>query len=138
MRINVVTLGVDDLDRAVRFYTLLGFTKSSASQGDVAFFQVGPMVLALYPGAKLAKDAGVRARKGGFDNVTLAFNAESEIEVDKAMEAARDCGAKIVKTARKTIWGGYSGYFADPDGHLWEVVYNPFWKIDENDNVILP
>jgi catechol 2,3-dioxygenase-like lactoylglutathione lyase family enzyme len=137
-RLNLVTLGVKDLDRSVRFYTGLGFRKSSASQGDVAFFQLGPMAISLYPTSKLAEDAAVPAKRSGFDNVTLAHNAKSEKEVDDVMREAEKEGAKVVKKPRKTFWGGYSGYFADPDGHLWEVAHNPSWKFDDNDNVILP
>ncbi len=137
-RMNVVTLGVKDLDRSVRFYASLGFERSKASQDDVAFFQLGPIVLSLYPTGKLAEDAAVPARRSGFDNITLAHNAKSEKEVDDTVKEAENAGAKVVKKPQKTFWGGYSGYFADPDGHLWEVAYNPFWRFDENDNVILP
>lgn len=137
-RLSVVTLGVEDFDRSVRFYTGLGFSKSKASQDDVAFFQLGGLVLALYPADKLAGDAGVSGERSGFDGIALAHNAKSEKEVDSVLKEAEKCGGKIVKEGQKAFWGGFSGYFADPDGHLWEVAHNPFWKFDDDDNVILP
>ncbi len=137
-RINIVTLGVKDFERAVNFYQKgLGWKLAKASQGDIAFFSLNGIVLALYPYEKLAEDAKVPAGNG-FGGMTLAHNAKSEAEVDEILKIAGEAGAKIVKPAEKVFWGGYSGYFSDPDGYLWEVAYNPFFQFDVNDNLLLP
>jgi len=94
-------------------------------------------VLALYPRHLLAEDATVSAEGGGFSGVTLAHNVASEREADEVLRQAERAGARIVKPAQKVFWGGYSGYFADPDGHLWEVVYNPHWQLDEQGRVLI-
>jgi catechol 2,3-dioxygenase-like lactoylglutathione lyase family enzyme len=137
-RINIVTLGVKDFERAVNFYQKgLGWKLAKASQDDIAFFSLSGIVLALYPYEKLAEDAKVQAGSG-FGGITLAHNAKSEAEVDEILKIAGEAGAKIVKPAEKVFWGGYSGYFSDPDGYLWEVAYNPFFQFDVNDNLLLP
>lgn len=138
-RFHVITLGVEDFQRAVAFYeTGLGWKKSSASQNDIAFFQLGGIVLALYPKRLLAEDANVSDKGTGFSGITIAYNTKSEQEVDEVLRKVEALGAKIIKPAQKVFWGGYSGYFKDPDGHLFEVAYNPFWDFDENDNLVLP
>jgi uncharacterized protein len=138
-KLSIVTLGVKDFERALQFYQQgLGWQPSSASQDDVAFFPLGGVVLALYPRDKLAEDAQVSSEGSGFSGITLAYNTKSEIEVDEVLQAVEKLGAKIVKKAQKVFWGGYSGYFADPEGHLWEVAWNPFFGFDEADNLILP
>ena len=138
-KLNLITLGVDDIDKALDFYeTGLGWKKSSASQDDIAFFQLGGIVLSIYPRKLLAKDATVDDKATGFSGITISHNAKSEQEVDDVLKEVEKLGATIIKRAEKVFWGGYSGYFKDPDGHLFEVAYNPFWKLDENDNVILP
>jgi catechol 2,3-dioxygenase-like lactoylglutathione lyase family enzyme len=138
-RLSLVTLGVRDFERSLQFYRDgLGWRPSSASQGDVAFFQLSGVVLALYPRDKLAEDARVSPQGSGFSGITLAYNAKSQEEVDQVLQTVENLGAKIVKKAENVFWGGYSGYFADPDGHLWEVAWNPFFGFDESDNLILP
>src|SRR5579885_3637377 len=124
-RLNIVTLGVSDTARSRRFYEALGWKASSASQGDIVFFQLGGMVLALYSREALAEDATVAAAGSGFRGVTLAQNVRSKEEVARALKVAEAAGAKILKPAQDVFWGGHSGYFADPDGHLWEVAWNP-------------
>ncbi len=138
-KLNIITLGVKDFDRAMRFYRDgLGWKPSSASQGDIAFFPMGGVVLAVYPRQALADDVTVTPRGSGFKGVTISYNAKSQEEVDTVLQAVEKVGAKIVKPAAQASWGGYSGYFADPDGHLWEVAWNPFFEFDESDNLKLP
>jgi hypothetical protein len=138
-RIHLITLGVRDLERALQFYqTGLGWQPSSASQDEVAFFQLGGLVLGLYPRDKLAEDARVNPAGSGFSGITLAYNTRSQAEVDEVLQTVEKLGATLVKPAEKVFWGGYSGYFADPDGHLWEVAWNPFFPFDESDNLVLP
>jgi predicted lactoylglutathione lyase len=138
-KLNLVTLGVRDFERSLQFYKEgLGWQPSSASQGDVAFFPLGGVVLGLYPREKLAEDAQVDAAGSGFSGITLAYNTKSQEEVDEVLQTVESLGAKIVKKGQKVFWGGYNGYFADLDGHLWEVAWNPFWEFDEADNLVLP
>jgi catechol 2,3-dioxygenase-like lactoylglutathione lyase family enzyme len=137
-RISLVTLGVADIARSRAFYEALGWTASSASSPEVAFFQGNGLALALYGRAALAEDAEVEDRPSGFSGITLAYNGRSEAEVDEVFAAAVKAGAQAVKIPRKTVWGGYSGYFADPDWHLWEVAFNPSFALDEAGNLTLP
>jgi uncharacterized protein len=138
-RISLVTLGVTDLERSLRFYRDgLGWRPSSASvEGDVAFFQVGPLVLALWSRAELAKDAG-QFDGGGWGGITLAHNVRSEEEADAAVARAIEAGGRLLKAAGPTDWGGYSGYIADPDGHPWEIAWNPGWPIEDDGSIRLP
>ena len=132
-RINMITLGVDDLERAVKFYRDgLGFPQLE-SPPTVAFFTLNGTWLGLYGREALAEDAEVPAEGSGFNSFALAHNLDSEAEVDKALEEAVAAGATLVKPAQKVFWGGYSGYFKDPDGHLWEVAHNPFTWIGPKD-----
>lgn len=128
-RLSLVTLGVEHFDRAVAFYRDgLGLPLQPQSSGDVAFFGLAGVWLALYPRHLLAEDAGVPAAGSGFRGFTLAHNLRSEPEVDALIAQACAAGATLVKPAQKTFWGGYSGYFADPEGFLWEIAHNPhFW-----------
>ncbi len=136
--IHIITLGVANMARALAFYEEgLGWKRSSASQGDIVFYQLSGMVFALYPHDKLAEDVGVMAAKQGFSGVTIAYNTTSEEEVDSVLTKVTSLGAKIVKPATKVFWGGYSGYFEDLDGHLFEVAYNPFVTFDANGNLKL-
>lgn len=137
-RISMITLGVADLAASTAFYEKLGFEKSSASQESVTFFKLKGTVLGLFGRAALAADAGVEEAGSGFRAVTLSHNLASEAAVDEAFAHALACGATAVKQPEKVFWGGYSGYFADPDGHLWELAYNPFAAIDENGFMQLP
>ena len=136
-RLTLITLGVGEIARARKFYEALGFKAGRASEESVTFFPAGGVVLALFGRAALAEDATVADSKPEFSGVALAHNARSEADVDKAMAEAIAAGAKLVKPAGKTFWGGYAGYFADPDGHLWEVAHNPYFKLDEAGRVVL-
>jgi uncharacterized protein len=137
-RISIITLGVADLNRSREFYERLGWRRSMAGNEGIVFFQAGGMALALYPREELAKDASVSPDGQGFRGVTLAYNARSRAEVDSVIEEARAAGAGIVKHAQDAFWGGYSGYFADPDGFLWEVVWNPFFTIADDGSIQIP
>lgn len=126
-KISLITLGVADFAKSLKFYKDLGFKTHNYKDGeDVAFFEMEGACLSLYLRDKLAEDATVNSQGGGFRGITLAHNVSSKEEVDKVFEFALSIGAKAVKKPRDVFWGGYSGYFADPDGHLWEVAYNPF------------
>jgi hypothetical protein len=138
-KLSIVTLGVNDLNRSLRFYQDgLGWNPSSSSQDSIIFFDLGGVGLALFPVDELAKDATVSAERAGFSGITLAHNAKSIEEVDAVLQTAEQAGAKIIKKAQKASWGGYSGYFADPDGYLWEVAWNPFIEFDEKGALIFP
>lgn len=128
-RLSLVTLGVSDVARARGFYQALGFTLSPASQAEVAFFDLGGVVLSLWSRDALSADAGLPVARG-FGGVSLAHNVRSRAEVDRVLAQAQSAGATILRPAHETAWGGYSGYFADPDGHPWEVAHNPFWTLD--------
>lgn len=136
-RMSMVTLGVADLDRSRRFYEESLGWKIGAAEGQIVFFQLNGMILALYPRDELAKDAQVSSEGGGFTGVTLAYCACSKEEVDNIFSQLETAGARIVKKPQNVFWGGYSGYFADPDGYLWEVAWNPCWRLDERGNVFL-
>ena len=124
-RISFITLGVGDLARSIRFYVdVLGLAQLP-SPPTVAFFEMGKTWLALYPRDELAADAGVPADGGGFAGFTLAHNVRSPEEVDALLHHVAACGGQIVKQGQTAFWGGYTGYFADPDGFLWEVAWNP-------------
>ena len=132
-RMSMITLGVDDLARSVRFYRDgLGFPQLESSPG-VAFFTLNGSWLGLYSRAELAQYATVAAAGEGFNSLSIAHNLASEEEVDAAMSEAIAAGATLVKTPQQVFWGGYSGYFKDPDGHLWELAYNPFEWIGPKD-----
>ena len=127
-RISMITLGVSDLAVAIEFYRDgLGFPRMESSP-DVAFFTLDGAWLGLYPRRALAEDATVSPEGGGFAGFTLAHNVASETEVDQVISQAVSAGATLVKKPQTVFWGGYSGYFKDPDGYLWEVAFNPhFW-----------
>lgn len=132
-RISMITLGVRDLAASIRFYEEgLGFPRLD-SPPDVAFFTLDGTWLGLYGREALAEDAAVPAEGYGFAGFALAHNVASEAEVDSVVEQAVAAGATLVKPPQKVFWGGYSGYFADPDGHLWEVAYNPMMWIGPGD-----
>ena len=136
-RLSLVTLGVADLARSARFYEDgLGWRRGTDDEG-VVFFQMPGTILSLYPRAALAEDVGVAELASAPAAVTLAYNTRSRDEVDELIAKAVSAGASLVKAAKDAFWGGYSGYFADPDGHLWEVAFNPFWEIDEQGGIKL-
>ena len=136
--VSIVTLGVSDLARSSEFYARLEWKKSSASSEGIVFFQAGGMALALYPRAELAKDANVSTEGSGFCGVTIAYNTRTHDEVDSVLAEAERAGARIIKPAQEAFWGGYSGYFADPDGFLWEVAWNPSFPIAADGAIRLP
>ena len=138
-RISVITLGVTDLSRSCRFYEDgLGWEASGRSTADIIFFQVGGMVLALYSSKALAEDAHLVNDGTGFGGMTLAYNVRQRKDVEAVLAEAQVAGAKLLKAAEDTDWGGYSGYFADPDGYPWEVAWNPHWSLMEDGSVQLP
>jgi len=137
-RISIITLGVSDLTRSREFYEQLGWRRSMAKAEGIVFFQAGGIALALYSKEELAKDANVPAAGEGFNRMTIAYNARSREDVDDVLDEARSIGAKIVKPAQEAFWGGYSGYFADPDGFLWEIAWNPFFSITEDGALRIP
>jgi catechol 2,3-dioxygenase-like lactoylglutathione lyase family enzyme len=125
-RISFITLGVRDLERATRFYKdVLGLPQLPSPPGVVSFFEMGRTWLSLYPREDLAADAGVPAEGSGFSGIALAHNVRSEAEVDQLLAEAAAGGGRMIKPGHATDWGGYAGYFADPDGFLWEVAWNP-------------
>ena len=130
-RVSLITLGVADLGRARSFYEALGFKASSAGGGQVVFLQAGPMALCLWTRAELAEDAGVSDGPLGFRGIALAHNVRAKDAVDATLLEAERAGAKITRAAHDADWGGRSGYFADPDGHLWDVAWNPQMVIAE-------
>lgn len=137
-RITVITLGVDDLERAVRFYRdglglpTEGIIGQEFEYGAVAFFDLqAGLKLAVWPRRSIAMDAGLLLARGGATEFTLGHNVASKTEVDTVMQQAREAGALIVKPAQETFWGGYAGYFHDPDKHLWEIVWNPLLLPDD-------
>ena len=136
-RLSLVTLGVQDLARARAFYEAIGLKAAAASQGDVVFFKMAGLVLSLYPRSLLAEDAQVSAEGSGFSGISLARNLDSPADVDAAIAEAVAAGATLVKAGQPVFWGGYSGYFADPDGHLWEVAHNPYMPFDDRNIPIL-
>ena len=137
-RLSYVTLGVEDLERALRFYRdglglpTAGIVGPQDEEGGVVFFEMaGGVVLALWPRTSLARDAGLPLGPTSSTDFTLAHNVASTGEVDAVMEEAGKAGARILKPPQKTFWGGYSGYFQDPDGHVWEVAWNPDYRIPD-------
>jgi hypothetical protein len=130
-RLSLITLGISDLARAKKFYEALGWKTGAAPDDDVAFFQAGCMVFALWDRAKLAEDSAV-TEGSGWGGITLAYNTRSQEEVDQVIDEARKAGATIGREPGETFWGGYSGVFIDPDGYPWEVAHHPGWTIEED------
>ncbi|MFG1398822.1 VOC family protein [Roseixanthobacter pseudopolyaromaticivorans] len=139
LRLHLVTLGVAALPRAIAFYDALGLVRRDRGTQGVAFFEAGNVVLALFPRPALAADATmVDSGPGGFSGIALAFNVAGEGEVDATLAAAQAAGGTVVKAGQRVFWGGYSGYFTDPDGHVWEVAHNPFFPFDDAGRLVLP
>lgn len=137
-RISLITLGVDDLERSLHFYrdglglVTAGIIGTELEDGAVVFIDLqAQLKLALYPRKSLLKDAGLPVAERGAPALSIAHNVSSRTEVDQVMAQAASAGAVIVKPAQDTFWGGYAGYFQDPDGHLWEVAWNPAWAVAE-------
>lgn len=137
-RISLVTLGVRDMARSRAFYEALGYAPRQGSGESVTFLAAGGTLLGLYGRAALAGDAMVLDRPTGFAAVTLAENLVSPEAVDQRLAAAVRAGATLLKEGQETFWGGYGGYFADPDGHIWEIAYNPFWPLGPDGEITLP
>ncbi len=137
-KLNLITLGVDDFQKSLAFYEKgLGWNKSGKSLDGLALFDMGGIILALHPRQELAEDTTLPYQPTTFSGLTISYNTKSEKEVDEILKKVVRLGATIVKPAQKVYWGGYSGYFKDLDGYLFEVAYNPFWELDENHNVKL-
>jgi predicted lactoylglutathione lyase len=137
--LSLLTLGVSDLKRSVTFYESLGFVRKAKGAGGVGFFKAGAMAFAVWSADELAKDANADAGDvSSFRGVALAWNCRSQEEVDAVIARARSAGAKVQKPPQETFWGGYNGYFTDPDGHLWEVAHNPHWPLSEDGQLMLP
>jgi catechol 2,3-dioxygenase-like lactoylglutathione lyase family enzyme len=140
-RFTVITLGVSEMRRSIAFYTSLGFARKFRATGEaVAFFDTGGTVIALYPWTELARDAALpdKPHPSGFRGVTLAWNCRSMAEVDAALAFALSKGASLLKPAQATDYGGYAAYFADPDGHVWEIVVAPGIDVGDDARVYLP
>jgi predicted lactoylglutathione lyase len=137
-RISVITLGVRDLRESQAFYERLGWKRSTLDAEGVVFFQVGGMVLSLFSRQDLAKEAHLSPEGSGFCGMALTYNTRSKDEVDEILEHAEAAGARILKPAQTAFWGGYSGYFSDPDGFPWEVAWNPGFQLAPDGRVTLP
>ena len=136
--LTLVTLGVSNLDNSIAFYETLGFKRKARNAEGVGFFQAGAITFAVWPADELAKDANfAMAEAPAFRGVALAWNCRSVSDVDAAIERARGVGATVLKAAQQTFWGGYVGYFADPDGHLWEVAHNPGFPLSDDGRLLL-
>ena len=138
-RLSLITLGVSSLERSYQFYTELGFPTSSNPDDNVIFFKTSGTRLALYPFEKLLEDIshGLSITNPGFSGITIAHNTREKSEVDSILEKAESIGAKILKPAQDVFWGGYSGYFADPDGYVWEIAYADLWEFNDDGSLIL-
>jgi len=138
-RVNLVTLGVADVAASTAFYERLGWKRSEkASAAEITFLALDNLVLGLYGRAALAAEMNLENTPEGPASFALAINLESEAAVDAAFATAVEAGARVLAPAKKMHWGGYSGYFADPDGHAWEVAYNPIFPLDKDGRMTLP
>ncbi len=139
-RMSLITLGVEDLARSVAFYEALGWRRSSASvEGEVAFFHMTGSQLGLWARTSLAGDAGLEAGEPpAFRGISLAINVEEPSEVARVLDEAATAGGQVLRPASQAEWGGTTGYFADPDGHVWEVAHNPFFPLDDSGAMHLP
>ena len=137
-RVSLITLGVDDVSRARSFYEALGWRGQQVE--DAVFFQAGGLAIVLWRRSALADDAGVSdaGETRGFRSIALAHNVRSRKEVDQALDQAERAGAEITRSAADTFYGGYAGYFADPNGHVWEVAYNPGFMLTDDGSLVLP
>lgn len=133
-RLSLITIAATDVERSKAFYDALGWR--GHIQEDVVFYQVGGIVVALWGRAQLAEDSVV-TDSGGWGGVTLAYNTRSEAEVDAVLAEAAAAGGRVLRPGAATSWGGYSGVFADPEGHPWEVAHNPFWTVTDDGRTLL-
>ncbi|WP_407493707.1 VOC family protein [Pseudooceanicola sp. MF1-13] len=136
-RVSLITLGVEDLARSRAFYEALGWQAADQAPG-VVFFRLHGMALGLFGKDDLAKDQGRPGAPLGIGAVTLAQNFQDRDGVDAAYQAAIDAGATELKRPEEVFWGGYSGYYSDPDGHVWELAYNPFWTVNDDGTLTIP
>lgn len=138
--LTLVTLGVGNLERSIAFYETMGFRRKSRNAEGVGFFQAGACAIAVWRSDELAKDANFACEgmAPAFRGVALAWNCNTPEEADAVMTRAVRAGAKIQKPAEETFWGGYVGYFTDPDGHLWEIAHNPSWPLDDEGRAQIP
>jgi catechol 2,3-dioxygenase-like lactoylglutathione lyase family enzyme len=136
-RISIVTIAVNDLDRVTAFYEALGLKRHQRITENVAFFQMGGVILGLFHRPSAEEDSGIRFGEG-VSRVYLAYNTRSEAEVGEVLATAEKAGGKIVKPAQRAFWGGWYGYFADPEGNLWEVAHNRDFPLDAKGNISLP
>ncbi|MBV9347443.1 MAG: VOC family protein [Pseudolabrys sp.] len=138
--LSLVTLGVSNLPRSIAFYEALGFRRKAKDSVGVGFFQAGACAIAVWPSQELAKDANIAHENmaESFRGVALAWNCHSKGDVDKVIKRAKGAGAVVRKPAKDASWGGYTGYFADFDGHLWEVAFNPHFPLDGEGRLALP
>jgi uncharacterized glyoxalase superfamily protein PhnB len=138
--LSLVTLGVANLARSIEFYETLGFSRKARAADGVGFFQAGACAISVFPSEELAKDANVAFENMAetFRGVALAWNCRSKADVDAAIRRAKKAGAAVRKPAQDVFWGGYSRYFADPDGHLWEVAFNPHFPLSEDGRLQIP
>lgn len=137
-RLSLITLGVKDVSASRRFYEQLGWKAAGTSQETVAFFQLGGIGLALYGYTDLASDACLSGQTLGFGGIALAYNARTREEVDTVLSQAKTAGGSILKPGKDAAWGGYAGYFADLDGHPWEVAWNPAFPLDASGAITIP
>lgn len=138
--LSLVTLGVASLERSIDFYEALGFRRKAQAAEGVGFFQAGACAIAVFPSEELAKDANVafEGMAETFRGIALAWNCHSQADVDAVIKRATRAGAVIRKPAQDAFWGGYTGYFSDLDGHLWEVAYNPHFPLSDDGRLTLP
>ncbi len=137
-RLNIVTLGVANLARSRQFYQdAFGWKPAQGSSEEIVFFYHGGIVLGLYPLESLAEDAGITAHRSGFSGITLAMNTKTKEDLETTYQNALDAGAKSLIEPRDTFWGGYDCYFADPDGHPWEIAWALSWEYDEQGSLIM-
>jgi len=137
-RVSIITLGVRNLERSKSFYERLGWRRGMTKSEGIAFFQAGRIALALFPREELARDANITDDGQGFRGFSLAYNTRQREEVDAVIAEAEAAGATVLKSAEEAFWGGYSGYFADPDRFVWEVAWNPFFEIAEDGGIRIP
>ena len=137
-RVSLITLGVIDLDRSTQFYADLGWTPAPSESEGIVFYQLQGFVLGLFGRDALAKDQNRNVEDLGTGAMTLALNMADREGVDAVFQTALEAGATPLKEPQQVFWGGYSGYYADPDGHVWEVAYNPYWALEDDGSLTLP